>query len=342
MINNFRAKLNDKSVKQVKVAYFGGSITQGAGSSKWAETSYRAIVTKWLRETYKDKEIIEIDASRGGTGSDFGVYRMNTEVTSKNPDLIIIEFCTNDSVLKNCTKYEEAMIQNFRRDLPECDLVMVETITDAMYSKLLKMETIESVDSYEKLSHKYGIDLVNVGKEFTRRIQAGEGDFLTYTNEGVHPNDLGHRIYADKVISYLKNVLSEEGENLYLSAHLVPVKDIDCGSFDYSSDSFYLDIGHAYAEEKDKKIVFEFEGTSIGVVFHFCRDAGKYKYRIDDGEFTEGNCFDDYCLRFNRVGYVMLSRNLNPGKHRLEIAALGEKSEESLGTKVKIATFLVS
>ena len=46
--------------------------------------------------------------------------------------------------------------------------------------------------------------------------------------------------------------------------------------------------------------------------------------------------------KFNRVGYVMLSRNLNTGKHRLEIAALGEKSEESLGTKVKIATFLVS
>ena len=56
MINNFRTKLNDNRVKQVKVAYFGGSITQGAGSSKWAETSYRAIVTRWLKETFTAQE----------------------------------------------------------------------------------------------------------------------------------------------------------------------------------------------------------------------------------------------------------------------------------------------
>ncbi len=342
MINNFKKKLLDKNTKEIRVAYFGGSITKGAGSSKWAETSYRALVTKWLRETYKDKEIVEINAAIGGTGSDFGVYRMNIEVTEKKPDLIFIEFCTNDSVLEDCTKYEEAMILNFKRDLPNCDLVLVETITQRMYEMLLKGETIESVDSYDTLSKKYGIDLVDVGHEFVKRVQSGEGTFLTYTQEGVHPIDCGHKIYADKVIDYLKVVLGEDSENQYPDARLVPCKSINHGDFKYVEDSFYLDLGKIVAEEKDQKLEFEFDGTAIGAIVWFCKEAGKYKYRIDDGEYEYSSCYDSYCETFNRINCVFFSRDLKPGHHKLEIVALGEKDEKSLGTKIEIAAFLVS
>lgn len=343
MIEKFRKKLMDPSVKELKVAYFGGSITQGAGASKWSETCYRALVTKWLRETYKDKEITEINASIGGTGSDFGVYRMNLEITGRQPDLVFIEFCTNDSVLENCGTYEEGMIQNLRRDLPDCDIVLIETITEPMYKRLLKMEKIESVENYERLSHKYGIDLVNIGAEFVKRVQAGKGDFLTYTNEGVHPNDTGYSIYADKIIDYLKNVLSDKETDVLPKTSMVFCKDMDCQDFVYvNDDSFYQNMGYAFADEKGKKITFEFEGTAVGIIMHYCKESGKYLYRIDDGEYIERDSFDSYCLTFNRIGFLFFTRELKPGRHRLEIVAKGEKDERSEGCKIKITAFLCS
>src|ERR1700712_1286122 len=59
----------------LNIGYLGGSITAGSGASKPAETSYRALTTRWFREQFPKAQITEINAAIGGTGSDLGAFR---------------------------------------------------------------------------------------------------------------------------------------------------------------------------------------------------------------------------------------------------------------------------
>ena len=75
--------------KKCVLGYFGGSITEGAGASTPA-SCYRALVTEWFRSRYPDAEIREIQAAIGGTGSDLGMYREETDLPTTGPDLVFL------------------------------------------------------------------------------------------------------------------------------------------------------------------------------------------------------------------------------------------------------------
>jgi lysophospholipase L1-like esterase len=72
----------------VTVAYLGGSIT--------AMNGWRNKTTDWLRTTYPGATFKEIHAAIGGTGSDLGVFRLGRDVLAHKPDLLFVEFATND------------------------------------------------------------------------------------------------------------------------------------------------------------------------------------------------------------------------------------------------------
>ena len=56
MLNNTAYKL--KNDKKLRVAYFGGSITEGAGASDPTKTCYRAMTTAWFKAKYPDALVV--------------------------------------------------------------------------------------------------------------------------------------------------------------------------------------------------------------------------------------------------------------------------------------------
>jgi hypothetical protein len=86
--------------KAYNVAYYGGSITQGTGATDEEKNSWRALTTAWLKSTYPDANITEIEAAKGGTGTYFGKMRADFELLNYNPDLVFIEFAVNDYLEK--------------------------------------------------------------------------------------------------------------------------------------------------------------------------------------------------------------------------------------------------
>ena len=76
----------------VKIAYFGGSITEMDG--------WRRFSREWLQARYPACTFSEIQAAIGGTGSRMGVFRFAQDVLDKKPDLIFVEFATNDASLR--------------------------------------------------------------------------------------------------------------------------------------------------------------------------------------------------------------------------------------------------
>lgn len=77
--------------KEVAVAYFGGSITEMEG--------WRTLSFEWLQKEYPQTKFRMIDAALGGTTSGLGVFRLGADVIEKKPDLVFIEFTSNDREL---------------------------------------------------------------------------------------------------------------------------------------------------------------------------------------------------------------------------------------------------
>ena len=92
-INNITRKL--KVDKSATIAYLGGSVTGGFGSSNAAELSWRALSGKHFIKRFPEAEINLINAGIGGTGSGYGLFRLERDVLKYNPDLVFIEFAFN-------------------------------------------------------------------------------------------------------------------------------------------------------------------------------------------------------------------------------------------------------
>jgi hypothetical protein len=84
---NFLAKAATPGA-EIKVAYFGGSIT--------AQNGWRPKTLAHFQKTWPAAKFSEINAAIGGTGSDLGVFRLHQDVLVKKPDLLFVEFAVND------------------------------------------------------------------------------------------------------------------------------------------------------------------------------------------------------------------------------------------------------
>ena len=337
---------------RLKIVYFGASITVGASASEHDLYSWRALTTKWLRETYPDCGIVEVNSSIGGTGSDFAAFRIKEDVIDHAPDLVFVEFCTNDTLVADCTVYEETIIRRIRKDLPDADIVMVRLLQRRMHEKLLKGGFDESYLSYEALAKRYGTGFVDLGKALYSHIENGDGDYRIYTKDDVHPNDVGHRILADAAIAYLSSAIGKgerPPENVapltsdrYMDARLVRAKEGETDGFYYSDASFYSDHGCAAADKAGAVLTFRFRGSVIGVVYQIAHDTGCAEWSIDGGEPTRLVTWDEYALRFDRTSFLILKNDLKEGEHTLRIVCTGEKPEQSEGTAVRISDFMLA
>ena len=216
-IGHVMAKI--RAGKEVGVAYLGGSITQMNG--------WRRLTQEWLAKRYPQAKFREINAAIGGTGSDLGVYRVGKDVIARRPDLVFVEFATNDS-----PKDPEGTLRNFDgivRQIwandPETDIVFVYTVTATSVKHYLDGRRQPTAEAMERLAQHYGIPSVDWGVEVARQCRAGKlimsmGEAYTavapdvknrdaaatemmkregktlFAKDGVHPALPGHMIYS--------------------------------------------------------------------------------------------------------------------------------------------------
>lgn len=348
MLKNTYSKLAAK--KDITVAYFGGSITEGAGSTDKKTKGWRSHTTNWLIEKYPDSKITEINATIGGTGSDLAIFRLDDDVLKYSPDLLFIEFCTNDTAVDGCEEYEEAIIRRVLKSSPMTDIVLVRTFTRAIYEKSLRGEYSDSYRSYSALAQRYDLPIIEIGEEINSRVSSGEGDYMTYTKDSVHPNDLGHKILAAAAIRFLERELVLPlpiRREKYENTRLITAGDIVNTDFDYVDEPFVGEngrrgFGYLTARGENHHICVKFSGTAVGIIYMTAHDSGDIKWRIDGGEFTTKRLWDEYALRFDRINYVVFANDLEHGEHTLEVVTTGQSDERSHGTTVKISAFMVS
>jgi sialidase-1 len=192
-------------------------------------------------------------------------------------------------------------------------------------------------------------------------------------SDAVHPNDLGHTIYCDTIVAYLKTQIEAAPSPLpklprplvsdeFGNARLVPP-----GAAKLSGDwevlpadpkngfiARYKD-GVINARKPGDSLTFEFAGTAVGLFLNVQKDGGKFEWTIDDGVDAKsdpnyggpkgrkrGKSDTAPGRYYPRYSYAMLSCGLPPGKHTLTIKVLEERDATSAGNRLLIGYFMVS
>jgi lysophospholipase L1-like esterase len=203
---------------EVKIAYLGGSITDQPG--------WRPKTLNYFLNTYP-ASFSQINAAIGGTGSDLGVYRLKHDVLDFKPDLLFIEFATNDGGTPplHIQKCMEGIVRQTWRLLPRCDICFVYTLVESAAAPMLDGKFQPAASAMEAVADEYGIPSIHLAMDVARLAKEGKlvwaaplprsdaeraslGDKLVFAPDGVHPYpETGHELYLQAIIRSMKPIV---------------------------------------------------------------------------------------------------------------------------------------
>lgn len=205
---HFMAKI--KAGEPVTVAFIGGSITQGG-------FCYRLQLCKWLESRYPGVKFTWVNAGVSGTGTDLGVFRVDEQVLTANPDLVFIEFSANGGY----TPAMEGIIRKIHAHDATTDICLLYSATKP-HMRLYQKGTIpEVVAGQEQLAEHYNLPSVHMALRAAGLEAEGEllwkgrkdeaTDKILFSTDGLHPAKAGGNLYAQAVARSLEKIASATG-----------------------------------------------------------------------------------------------------------------------------------
>lgn len=189
-----------ESGQPVTLAYLGGSITQGSLSST-PDTCYAAMTTRWWREQYPQTEITYINAGIGGTTSQFGVARVESDVLAYAPDFVVIEFSVNDD---NSLFFRETYEGLVRRVYSSKTSPAVLLVHNVMYESGTNAQ-----DQHETIGRYYNLPCLSMKTSVYQAVAHGKIAVRDITPDDLHPNDAGHALLAGLITDFLEQIQKE-------------------------------------------------------------------------------------------------------------------------------------
>lgn len=199
-------KLHDH--QDVSVVLLGDSISTGCNASGWGggapfQPAYQDLLTQNLSEHY-DTDVKLVNLSVGGMSTPWGVTMVD-QVVSHQPDLVIIAFGMNDSASRSAEEFGKntaAMIKATRATHPETEFILVASMLGNHDWVRLNHDVFPAYRDQLASLCEPGIalaDITSVWAEFLNRKKDSD-----LTGNGVnHPNDFGHRVYAQVLAALL-------------------------------------------------------------------------------------------------------------------------------------------
>jgi len=354
--------------KRGRVAFLGGSITKMKG---WREST-----CEYLQERFPDTEFDFVDASIPSTGSTPGAFRLANDVLSKgNIDLLFEEAAVND--LHNMRRPEEmtrgmeGIVRHARRANPNMDVVVMHFVDPHHMDDYRDRKIPEVIRYHEAVAQHYGVSTIQLAKEITERIDAGQFDWQRDFKD-LHPSPYGHRIYAATIRRFLSTQWASPLPNEHaLLAHPMP-EPIDRFSYDAGeflpldsieqSDGFeivdacdpraggvggsvrdgFVDVPMLVGTRAGASVELPFRGRGVGLFVAAGPDAATLSYRIDDGPLKTRDLFTPWSQSLHIPWVIVLESELEPGEHVLHLEIASETNERSQGHACRIVRLLVN
>lgn len=207
--------------EDINVGFIGGSITQGSLSST-PKTCYSYLVYEWWRKKYNQAKITYINAGIGGTTSQFGVARVQSDLLRYFPDFIIVEFSVNDQDNEHFLETFEGLIRKIMYNEKEPAIIILNNVRYDDGRNAEKM--------HNRVGKAYQIPCISMQSSIYPKVALKEIDKKDITPDDLHPNDLGHELIASIVTDFLENVSCslEEGLSDEYSSFNQEEMKLDC------------------------------------------------------------------------------------------------------------------
>jgi len=353
---NVFAKL--KAGEEVRVGYFGGSITAAPG--------WRVKTLEWLRNAYPDAKISEIDGAIGGTGSDLGVYRYRQDVLQHKPDLVFVEFSVNDGGAspESIWRGMEGIIRQTWEADPTIDICYIYTFANGYQNDLYQGQCPRAASADEMLADYYGIPSINVALTTVELEREGKLVFtpqkdangnplpvpdgvMHFSDDGVHPLDAGHALYTQVIADALTHMADVHApgphklkppfiEGNWEAAGLAPLKPrmLTAGWHKLSSTE---GLGGAFASRMPEmweatspgeKITFRFRGTAVKLYDILGPDGAMVTCTVDGVPGQPVPRFDSYCS-YPRLATLQIADGLEDTEHEVTVEIRPEQPDRS-------------
>jgi len=333
----------------LKVAYLGGSIT--------AQDGWRVYSLEWLNEQFPKSRFTEVNAAIGGTGSDFGVFRLHDQVLKFKPDLVFVEFAVNDgsTSANKVIRAMEGIVRQIWQYNSKTDICFVYTIKEDFLQTEMKGLLPNSIMAMEKVADYYQIPTINLGYKVSKMVSSNQLIFTdkskelngtkVFSPDGVHPYlETGHKIYFDVFRQSFEALFIVN--KLKLKQHIL-LKPLTADNF---SNAKMIDIDNNMLSEnweiilKEDKTPFSgfgnymntigkttrsgetltinFKGSAVGAYDIMGPDAGRVVVEVDGLVKDTISRFDEYCT-YRRMNYFVID-HLEDKKHQIIFRLLCE------------------
>ena len=351
--------------KKVRVAFLGGSITYNPG---WRDST-----CNYLQQKFPDTKFDFIPAGIPSMGSTPGAFRLERDILSKgNIDLLFVEAAVNDPTNGRTPTEQvrgmEGIIRHARSVNPKIDIVTMYFVDPDKMDTYNKGKIPEVILNHEKVAAHYKVSSINLAKEVTERINAGE---FTWNDDfkNLHPSPFGQLIYYKSIRSFLEatyiqysktghksrkyplpdkigNFCYDHGKLIHIKKakiiHGWEIKERWKPSDGAGTRKGYVNVPMLCANEPAAELTFKFKGNAVGIAVAAGPDAGKIEYSIDGGAVRTLDLYTKWSSHLHLPWYYVLDTELDSKKHTLTIKTSENKNPKSKGHACRIKHFFIN
>ncbi len=260
-----------KNGEDITFGVIGGSVTEGAYASDYDKTSYAGLTNTWLKGRFPNSDITFVNAGIGGTSSLYGVHRVEQDLLSKNPDLVIIEYGVNDNTSDEQLECYASLVRRVLSHESQPAVILLFVMNEGGTNSQSVQVPVGQHYDLPMISYRDAV----WPEVSTKSNLYGQYEWTDIAADWVHPTNKGHAIIAELLISYL----SKTYDNLSSISTSVPSLPAPKLPYSYEdaiwlnntnatvkslgSFSVYTGGGCAWKSSGNKPIVIEFTGKRV-------------------------------------------------------------------------------
>ena len=346
-----------------RVVFLGGSITAGG--------AWRQHTCDELTKKFPGTKFVFINAGIGSLGSVPHAFRLERDVLAHGPvDLLFLEAAVNDT--SNTTdpahmlRGIEGVVRHVRTASPLTDIVQLHFVMPEHMADYNGGKVPASIAQHERVAVAYGNPSLNLSREVTDRINAGEFSW-DQDFKNLHPSPFGHQLYANSVARLLNAAFARPLAAAEKPHPLPPPIDPTSyfrGRFGDIRDARnirgftlekrwrpadkkgtragFVDVPALVGTEPGAEFEFSFEGTGCGLFITAGPDAGRLEFSVDGAPYRSIETYTRWSNSLHLPWAVILDDHLPPGHHVAIVRiALGHDAKAN-GTALRVFHLLLN
>lgn len=181
----------------ITIAAIGGSITAGGAATKNIKNRYVNHLAAWFAKNFWKAKVRAVNAGIGGTNSYYGAMRLQADVLVHKPDLVVVEYAVNNMADRGFAESYEGVLRQILRNPQKI----------AVIELFFMHKDGENAQAWqEMLGRHYQLPMVSFRDAWWPELTAGRAAWKDLYADVVHPNDTGHILASELLISILEQV----------------------------------------------------------------------------------------------------------------------------------------